>query len=66
MKQKSQYTNAEKIAIFDSVHDSAKDEFNEAALNPDRDEHYFWEDMMAQLLDIGSADWTLHNNGHQF
>lgn len=66
MKQKNQYTNAEKIALFDTMHDKAREELNEAATQDDRDEHYFWEDVMGTILDIDSADWQLHCNGHQF
>jgi hypothetical protein len=66
MRQKNQFTNAEKVAIFDALHDETKDEFNESAVEEDRDEHYFWETVMERVLDLKGNDWSLHNNGHQF
>jgi hypothetical protein len=66
MKQKNQYTDAEKIAKFDVMHDRARAEFNESAVDEDRDEHYFWEQVMVDVMDIDSNDWDMHNNGHQF
>ena len=66
MRQKNQFTNAEKIALFDKMHDEARDELNDSAVNDDRDEHYFWEGIIAMVLDLDYNDWNNHNNGHQF
>jgi|APSaa5957512622_1039677.scaffolds.fasta_scaffold299539_1 hypothetical protein len=66
MRQKHQFTDQEKIKLFDKVHDEARNELNGASTDEENDVFYFWESTMVNILDITTKDWAAHNTGHQF
>ena len=64
MKKLKDFTDTEKIEIFDNIWNTAKEEFNESAKNPDEhDEHNFWEEIIEEVLKIDEKDWDRHNEG---
>lgn len=64
MKKLKDFTDTEKIEIFDEVWNTAIEEFNESAKDLDEhDEHYFWEEIMENVLKINENDWDKHNEG---
>jgi len=56
MKSLDKYTNTEKIAIFDKLHPSCIEEFNDSLDSEEHDKQYFWEEVMTKVLSIKSSD----------
>ena len=63
MKKLTDYTDEEKIKLFDQLYETCLNELNESVSDEDRDEHYFWEGIIADILTLNDCDWSDHNEG---
>ena len=56
IKKLEEYTNQEKIILFDKIYEQTLEEWNDSMGDPDEhDEHYFWEGIMEDVL--GDKIW---------
>ena len=65
MKKSIQFTNDEKIVMFDQVHKMCLNEFNDAAEDDELDRNYFWEEVIGKFLELTKEDWRQHNKGRR-
>jgi hypothetical protein len=63
MKMKSDYTDVEKIALFDKIHDMCRTELNDSLDDEEYDYHYFFEWLIENVLSFTRGDWNSHNSG---
>ena len=50
IKELKDYTDQEKLILFDKIYEQTLEEWNESKTEEDRDEHYFWEAIMETVL----------------
>ena len=62
MKRIEDYTDEEKIAKFDMLHSTALNELNESP-DEEQDDHYFWEGVIEDILELTQEDWNRYNEG---
>jgi len=65
IKQLSEYTDNEKIQIFDNFYDRAKamlDEIKDGNIGDEDDVHYIWEDVMNLLAKNRKRFWKYYRS----
>lgn len=50
IKKLKDYSDADKIKLFDKIYRDTRDEWHDSRKEEDRDEHYFWEGIMETVL----------------
>ena len=61
MKRKTDYTEQEKIDLFDELHDECLEEMNRRDIEGDK--QYFYEGVMDTVLSLTDVDWKASNDG---
>ena len=62
MKKIEDFTDAEKIILFDKMFENCFEEWESAKGEEEYDEHYFWEGMMEDVLGVTAKDYEDFNS----